>query len=228
MTIRYLEDPNKAPGDIQDKRSVSRIDIKHVHALNERTKELECLYQVINILGKAEHASFERGFQMVVDLVPGGMQFPRVACARLLIGDQEYRSERYVHSRWVVDEEVRIDRENAGTLEVAYTEMHPDSFRGPFLAEEVYLLKAIASLIGQVLHRRRLIEERNEQFQHVKRTYEKVLSGFIPICASCKSIKDENGTWHDLEAYVQKRTDATFSHGVCPKCVEKLYPYLDD
>nr|WP_319521998.1 hypothetical protein [uncultured Desulfosarcina sp.] len=63
---------------------------------------------------------------------------------------------------------------------------------------------------------------------HLERICQKVLSGFIPICASCKSIRDEKGVWPQLEAYVQKRTEATFSHGICPECVKKLYPYLSD
>jgi len=46
----------------------------------------------------------------------------------------------------------------------------------------------------------------------------KVLSGMLPICAWCKKIKDDEGAWHQLEAYVTERTQAEFSHGMCPDC----------
>lgn len=51
-----------------------------------------------------------------------------------------------------------------------------------------------------------------------------VLSGLLPICSHCKQIRDAAGRWHPVEVYVRDRTDAEFSHGVCPSCVRLLYP----
>jgi PAS domain S-box-containing protein len=51
-----------------------------------------------------------------------------------------------------------------------------------------------------------------------------VLKGLLPICASCKRIKDEHETWQVLEAYIQAHSGAKFSHGICPQCMRKLYP----
>ena len=50
----------------------------------------------------------------------------------------------------------------------------------------------------------------------------KVLRGFIPICMSCKKIRDDTGFWQQLESYIQKHSEALFSHGVCPDCYQKL------
>jgi hypothetical protein len=52
----------------------------------------------------------------------------------------------------------------------------------------------------------------------------RTLSGLIPICASCKKIRDDKGYWNQLEIYIQQNSDALFSHGLCPDCVHKLYP----
>ncbi len=52
----------------------------------------------------------------------------------------------------------------------------------------------------------------------------KALSGLLPICASCKKIRDDKGYWEQLEGYISKHSDATFSHGICPDCMETLYP----
>ena len=54
----------------------------------------------------------------------------------------------------------------------------------------------------------------------------KTLSGFIPICASCKKIRDDKGYWEQIETYIMERSDAEFSHGLCPECLKKLYPDL--
>ena len=50
------------------------------------------------------------------------------------------------------------------------------------------------------------------------------LRGLLPICASCKSIRDDKGYWTQLEVYVGAHSAAQFSHGLCPRCIEKLYP----
>jgi hypothetical protein len=56
----------------------------------------------------------------------------------------------------------------------------------------------------------------------------KSLRGILPVCASCKKIRDEKGAWHQMEAYIQDRTDANFSHGICPDCATRLYPKYTD
>lgn len=59
----------------------------------------------------------------------------------------------------------------------------------------------------------------NKALQEVK-----TLSGFLPICASCKKIRDDKGYWNQIEAYISEHSEAKFSHGVCPECAQKLYP----
>ena len=51
----------------------------------------------------------------------------------------------------------------------------------------------------------------------------KTLKGIIPICASCKKIRDDQGFWNQVETYISNRTDAKFSHGLCPACERELY-----
>ena len=54
----------------------------------------------------------------------------------------------------------------------------------------------------------------------------KTLSGLIPICASCKNIRDDKGYWKQIELYIRDHSEAEFSHGICPDCKHKLYPDL--
>ncbi len=54
----------------------------------------------------------------------------------------------------------------------------------------------------------------------------KYLEGFLPICASCKMIRDEQDNWQEVETYIHARSEAHFSHGICPNCAKKLYPDL--
>ena len=52
----------------------------------------------------------------------------------------------------------------------------------------------------------------------------KVLRGFIPICASCKKIRDDKGYWQQIETYIQDHSEALFSHGMCQECMKRFYP----
>jgi ligand-binding sensor domain-containing protein len=71
-----------------------------------------------------------------------------------------------------------------------------------------------------LLARERELGRRVEQaLAHVK-----VLSGLLPICASCKKIRDDRGYWNQLEQYIGDHSQAAFSHGICPDCVQRLYP----
>lgn len=54
----------------------------------------------------------------------------------------------------------------------------------------------------------------------------KTLSGFLPICASCKKIRDDEGYWNQIEGYIRDHSEVEFSHSICPNCAKKLYPDL--
>ena len=55
----------------------------------------------------------------------------------------------------------------------------------------------------------------------------KTLKGFLPICATCKKIRDDQGYWNQIESYIKDHSEAEFSHGICPDCAKKLYPDMD-
>lgn len=71
--------------------------------------------------------------------------------------------------------------------------------------------------------RERLIEELRHAVAEVR-----TLRGFLPICASCKKIRDDAGYWQQIERYVEAHSEATFSHGICPDCMTELYPGFDE
>ena len=74
---------------------------------------------------------------------------------------------------------------------------------------------------------RRHVERQREQLigeLEVALARIKTLRGLLPICSSCKSIRDDKGYWNQLETYIGDHSDAEFSHGVCPSCLKRLYP----
>lgn len=71
--------------------------------------------------------------------------------------------------------------------------------------------------------RERELRRSNEELQQALREV-KVLKGLVPICASCKKIRNDQGFWQQLEEYLQQHSEAEFSHGLCAPCIKKLYP----
>lgn len=71
----------------------------------------------------------------------------------------------------------------------------------------------------QEKERLHLIQDLTEALKRVK-----TLSGLLPICASCKKIRNDDGYWEQVETYIKSRSDAEFTHGICPDCVRELYP----
>jgi hypothetical protein len=67
--------------------------------------------------------------------------------------------------------------------------------------------------------REKLIAELQDALSQVR-----TLRGLVPICASCKKVRDDEGFWHQVEVYVREHSLVEFSHAICPECMHELYP----
>lgn len=79
------------------------------------------------------------------------------------------------------------------------------------------VVELLSRLEHEFAERRRLLNEVRATLAQVR-----TLSGLVPICAWCKNVRDDEGFWSAVEAYVAKRTDASFTHGLCPECAQRL------
>ena len=76
------------------------------------------------------------------------------------------------------------------------------------------------------IERKQMETEREKLLLELKEALSKVklLSGFLPICSSCKKIRNDKGYWQQIESYISEHSSAEFSHGLCEECAKKLYP----
>lgn len=84
-------------------------------------------------------------------------------------------------------------------------------------------------MFTEVITKRKKAEEEREQLiKELQQalTEVKALSGLLPICSSCKKIRDDKGYWQQIEGYIMAHSDTQFSHGLCPECAKKLYPQM--
>lgn len=109
----------------------------------------------------------------------------------------------------------------------------------PYDHYDVELTQLLAGTIWSIVHRKRVhehlreqiaarteeLEQRNRELQQALVDVQ-TLSGIVPICSYCKKIRDDQGYWNQLESYLSMRTEARFSHGICPACTRKEFPEL--
>lgn len=88
-----------------------------------------------------------------------------------------------------------------------------------------YLAEAFNSMSAGLKEREAQMKLSNREL-HEALLKIKTLHGLLPICASCKNIRDDKGYWHKVENYISEHSDIKFTHGLCEACMKKLYPQL--
>jgi PAS domain S-box-containing protein len=88
----------------------------------------------------------------------------------------------------------------------------------------------LTGIVRDISKRKQIEAERDQLIKSLQDSLAKLktLSGLLPICASCKKIRDDKGYWNRIETYIQEHSEAEFSHGICPECARKLYPSFYD
>jgi PAS domain S-box-containing protein len=88
---------------------------------------------------------------------------------------------------------------------------------------------AVTIVSREITALKKMSDERERLILELKNALDKVktLSGFLPICASCKKIRDDKGYWSQVEQYISEHSEVEFSHGLCPECAEKMVQEIE-
>jgi predicted nucleotidyltransferase len=135
-----------------------------IFSLQERTKELNCLYLVEEILNDYSE-KLDSIFDKILEILPQGFQYPDICVIKLVIEGKSYTSPNFRETEWKLNSEIKEQEITIGSLNVYYTEKRHNKDKGFFLKEEIKLIDTIADRIGSYITHRRLktfIEEKNK------------------------------------------------------------------
>lgn len=136
-----------------------------IHFFREREKELECLYNIEELLVEPD-APRATVFRRIIETIPSGWQYPEICRARMQVGSKTFSMPGFVETPWVMSADIYVEDEKRGEISVFYSKEMPAADEGPFLKHEKRLLRTIADRIGNfILHQelREAAEERREE-----------------------------------------------------------------
>ncbi len=132
---------------------VSNLDT-FIKSLEERAKELNCLYKIEELLSKSKE-SVAKTFEKLIDIIPMGFQYIPYCEARIVYEDKVFQKKNFKPTRWKLVAKIKDRDKEVGAVEVYYTEEMPNEYEGPFLKEERRLINTIAERIAHfVLYRK--------------------------------------------------------------------------
>lgn len=143
--------------DISKQKETEESQQQLIHEVGERMKELNCLYEVYKILD-SESNTIADILNKIVKIIPPSWQYPDITCAKINFLNQDYTTDNFVASEWSQKEDILINNEKLGSIEVYYTEERPASDMGPFMKEEQHLIEAIAIQIAN-FHIKKIAED---------------------------------------------------------------------
>ncbi len=141
----------------------------NIRRLNDRIKELNLFFSFSNLL-ETQDITLEEIFQGTVDLIPLAFQNPDITGARIILKDQEFKTNNFKETVWKLVTDINVSVELTGTLEVCYLEKCPERDDGPFLKEERNLINSIAERLGKIItrmHSEKALFKSEKRFQNL-------------------------------------------------------------
>ena len=144
---------------------------KMSHDINERMKELNCLYNVAQFTSDPALSRSEV-LQKSTDMIPVSWQYPDITHARVSIKDEKYTTKTFKESEWKQETLIYEKDERIGSIEVFYSDEMPEADVGPFMREEQDLLEGMARLLGNYLYRKTTEMELQNHHEHLEELVE--------------------------------------------------------
>jgi len=146
------------PSRLFEKKPADEKKVKK--KLQERIKELQCLYQIAN-LSEESGISKDVFLQKTVEILPQAWQYPEITCARIILNNKTYKTSNFKETAWSQKADLSTHNDKNGSIEIYYLKEEPPADEGPFLKEERELINTIAKNINTYLSRKQIEQEKS-------------------------------------------------------------------
>ena len=147
--------------NISDRKIAEKALKQRTEDLNQRVKELNCLYKISDIVEDPE-ISMDSILQESLEFIAQSWKYPKIAYVKIIWGDKEHTTENYNETDWYMSHNIIAYDQVLGTIQVGYLEKRPEDFIGPFSEEESNLLRAISDQLGRIAERKLAEDELKE------------------------------------------------------------------
>ncbi len=147
--------------NISDRKIAEEALKQRTEELNDRVKELNCLYKISDIVEDPE-ISMRAILNESLEIIAQSWKYPEITYVQILWGDNEYKTENFEETNWHLSQNILAYSQVMGTIQVGYLEERPEYFIGPFSEEESNLLRAIAYQLGRIGERKLAEDELKE------------------------------------------------------------------
>ncbi len=155
--------------DITGRKQAEEALKKQSRALNERNKELSCLYSISRLVEDQDN-SLDDILQGTVNLLSYSWQYPAAACARIKFENRVYVTGNFRETSWRQAQDIISEKEVVGCVEIFYLEEKPPAHEGPFIKEERVLIDAVAERLGHIIGRVRAqtrLQQNEQKFREI-------------------------------------------------------------
>jgi PAS domain S-box-containing protein len=170
VEVCYLDD--RPEGDegpfLKEERNLIDAVAERLGGIVQRKRTEQALLERTHQLVEMPGIQLEQALRRTADILPSCLQYPEIACARIILGDQEFETENFRQTSWRRASEIKAGGERVGSVEVCYLEERLESDEGPFLSDEIGLLDAVAERFGGIVERRQVQEEVQAERQRLQ------------------------------------------------------------
>lgn len=201
--------------DITKHKEIEKTLREKTNDLNERVKELNCLYGLSELIEKSGN-SVNILMQGLVELITSALQYPIKACARITLNGHIFCTANFKQTPWQLQRSILLQGEQIGTLEVFYLEVHPKIDNGLFLQTEVMLLEAVAERLGkgvEIIRTQHALQDSEEKFRKI---FDRASDGILIADAVTKKFLQGNATICSLLGYTKEEIESLSIYDIHP------------
>jgi PAS domain S-box-containing protein len=163
IDVEFVANAYEAGGDviiqcnirnISDRKKIEKEKEEILHNMNERVKELNCIYSIGSII-EIPNITLDQILKKIVKIMPAAWQYPNITAARILLDQNVSQTSNFKETKWMQSADIIVNKKKAGCVEVFYLEKKTDSDEGPFLKQERNLIANIAERLGRVAERKK-------------------------------------------------------------------------